>query len=250
MTIYFSHRSQIAFLLPTTATCWKFAQFSFLVVTCQYTMGPNTDTTTFIPERGTMLLLFLSPLFLHSREEHWQPTLDLLLIALLTRQVERDRSCQSQQKLVLSTALLYRQSPLTPREPKESRTGCSIENTTLTFLAYFILSFSLTLQYLTLQHDNKAHKAVCTVVLEKTIFWYVWEKWHARQSLHVSAFNHFWWIPTVWKDRQAWQAVGSLSEREIALLLCWALPSFVCFRRQAGSRVRLASFYMLLLCLQ
>jgi len=39
MTIYFSHSSQIAFLLPATATRWKFAQFSFLVITCQYTMG-------------------------------------------------------------------------------------------------------------------------------------------------------------------------------------------------------------------
>lgn len=45
----------------------------------------------FILEREIMLLLFLPPLFLHSQEEHWQSTLDLLLIALLTsKQKEPD----------------------------------------------------------------------------------------------------------------------------------------------------------------
>lgn len=38
----------------------------------------------FILEREITLLLSLPPLFLHSREERWQLTLELLLIALLT----------------------------------------------------------------------------------------------------------------------------------------------------------------------
>lgn len=45
----------------------------------------------FILERKITLLLFLPPFFLQSQEEHWQLTLELLLIALLTsKQKEPD----------------------------------------------------------------------------------------------------------------------------------------------------------------
>lgn len=76
-------------------------------------------------------------------------------------------------------------------------------------------------QYLTFKHasDNKHPAQFAT----ESDFLVRLRKWEGR-PIPASAFHQSWRIPTVWKDRLAWQDRALLSDQETALLLWGVFP--------------------------